>query len=347
MESGLNNAPPPRLEKLVSRLLPPVVREEVAGDLWERFRSPGHYLAEAAATLPFLIMSQARRQTNGPLFLLQAFTLLTSFGGFQPVSQAGAIPMSLRALIATIPALVALLLRAAYRPGDSWTGARAMGDLAAVLIAVLVAEIVTFLIDPALCLPLGFLIGGLVFSLAMLLVLRSGTDLVPSITRKEAVEPDYQRFRSRVRVKNAIEIGLLLPLLAVAFWFATTARPIVAVIGFSWVVLTLLIIGLNIYGRPRPMPVALAAAGQLAFYRAQLLRQRHVISLAWWWYFVPLFGGLGVSLILRGFVAGQPELAIGGLFGIVLLAIMIARVNHDRKCQLGEKIAALERLAAA
>ena len=52
MEARLNAGPPRMLERAIERLIPPLVREEVAGDLWERFRSPARYVADAAAALP-------------------------------------------------------------------------------------------------------------------------------------------------------------------------------------------------------------------------------------------------------------------------------------------------------
>jgi len=342
MAPRLKAAPPLRLERLIARLLPPVVREEVAGDLWERYRTPGRYLTEAAAALPFLIMSQARRQTNGPLLMLQAFTIFASFGGFEPRFDA-----ALRSLIATLPAIAALLLRAAYRSGDAWTGARAMGDLLWMLVAVLASQLIMLAIHPTLALPPGFLIGGLAFALVMLMVLRSGTDLVTGRTGPGAVEEDYGIFRQRVRMKNLIEAGLLAPLLAIAFWFATTARPVVAAIGFGWVALTLLLILLNMSRRPRVMPAALPMPGKLAFYRGQIARQRGLIGLSWWCYFVPLFGGLGVNLILRTVAAGQDGIATGGIACIALLAFILMRANRDRERQLGAKIAALDRLDRA
>ena len=344
MEPGLNIGPPPALEKLVWHLLPPVVREEVAGDLWERFRSPLRYLADALATLPFVIASQARRQTSGPLLLLQGFTIFASFGGFEPRFGPAGLPMSQRALCATVPALAALLLRAAYRPTDAWTGSRAAVDLLWTLVAVLGGQLLALLIYPALAVPTGFFVGGLLFSLTMQLVLRSGTNLVNGAVRLDTLEQDYQFFRHRIGFKNAIEIGLLLPLLGVAVWFATIAAPIIAAISFTWVGITLLLILLNLSRRPRSMPIMLPPAGKLAFYRGQLARQRSVIGLAWWWYFFPLFGGFSVNLILRAMMAGQREVALSGALCMIVLAFMIAWANRERRRQLGAKIAALKRL---
>jgi hypothetical protein len=347
MEPGLSAAgPPPALEKLVWHLLPPVVREEVAGDLWERFRSPLHYLADAVTTLPFLIVSQARRQTNGPLFLLQCYTVFVSLGGLEVASRMRIEPMGLRALIATVAALAALLLRAAYRPRDAWTGSRAFGDLIWILIAVLASQAITYLIDPFYCVRLGWLIAGLLLGLTMLLVLRSGTDLVTATVRMDAIDEDYQAFRSRVRVKNGLELGLFVPLLTIASWWATARASsfMVGVITLSWAGTTLAVLAVGLYRRPRAMPTALAPAGKLAFYRAHLARQRRLISFAWWWFFVPQFAAMGVNLVLRSVWAGYPMVAVSGAFGMAVLAVMIARANLDRRRQLGAKIEALDRL---
>jgi hypothetical protein len=349
MEPGLKAAPPPVLERLVWHLLPPVVREEVAGDLWERFRSPLRYVTDAAITLPFLIVSQARRQTNGPLFLLQGFTLFLSLGGLEVASRMRIEPMGLRALIATVAALAALLLRTAYRPSNAWTGARALGDLAWVLGAILVSQAVTWLVDPFLCVRFGWLIAGLVLGLTMLLVLRSGTDLVTNAARRDSIEQDYEAFRRRVRIKNNLEMSLFLPLLALAFlWAATRANSLlVASITFAWTSLTLIAIAASFDGRPRRMPALLDEGAQIAFYRAQVVRQRCVIGLTWWCYFVPQFAGVGINLVLRSLWAGYPMVALSGSLGMAVLAVLIARANLDRRRQLGSKIAALDQLATA
>lgn len=347
VEPGLNAAPPPALEKLVWHLLPPMVREEVAGDLWERFRSPLRYLADAAATLPFLIVSQARRQTNGPVFLLQAFTIFVSLGGLQVASHMRIEPMGLRALIATVAAAAALLLRAAYRPGNAWTGSRAIGDLGWVLGAVLASQAITWLVDPFLCVRLPWLIAGLMLGLTMLLVLRSGTDLVMPNTRLDAIEPDYEVFRHRVRIKNGLELGLFLPLLlATCAWAALgVASPMVRTTAFAWVAITLVVLTMNLRHRPHTMPAALTPAGKLAFYRAHLTRQRSMIGLAWWWYFVPqIVGAMGINLVLRSMQAGFPLVALSGALGIGVMVVMVAQANLDRRRQLGAKIAALNRL---
>jgi len=353
MEPGLNNRPPRLLAGAIGWLIPPMVREEVAGDLWERFRSPLHYLIDAATTLPFILTSQIRRSTNGPLFGLQAFTLFASLGGFEPAIDGSPVPMSARALIATLVAMVMLLLRNAYRATNLWTAMRAVGDVLCVLLAVGLSQLLLILLgEPAWRLPMGWLIGGLVFQLLLLPILRAGVDLAPrdmhlalGSAPVSAVLQDYQRFRRNVRFKNAAENGVLTLLVAVTLWFGTTAKPLVAGVCFGWAAMTLILVAHNLWrGHSRAMPAALDLPAMLAFYRGELDRQGSAIGLTWWWYFVPLFAGLALNMILRGLFGGRPELALIGAGGIALLAIMIARVNQDRRRQLGEKKAILDRV---
>lgn len=355
MEAGVSAGPPFLLECAVRRLIPPMVREEVAGDLWERFRSPGRYLAEATTTLPFLILSQAKRATNGPLFALQAFTIFASFGGFEP--SATTVTMWQRALVATLPALAALLLRNAYRASERWTARRAVGDLAAMLFAVLAVQgVVTLLasrglIDPYWGISGGFLIGGLLFSTTIVFVLRAGADLAPRTRlsmaqRLEEVELDYQLFRRNLRFKNAAEVGALCLLIAVVSLFSLNAKiPLVAAVGFTWVAMTLsATIHRLLRAHISPMPSLLDPAAQLAFYRSELARQRDDIDLAWWLCFGPLFAGLDLNMIVRGLMNGWYGLGFGGVVCIVVLAFMIAQASRARRRQLGEKIASLDRV---
>lgn len=356
MEPGLNARPPRLLAGIIRRLLPPMVREEVAGDLWERFRSPLHYLLDAAAALPFILASQIRRSTNGALLGLQAFTLFASLGGFEPTHDGSAVPMSARAALVTLTAIAMMLLRNAYRATDLWTARRALGDMLCVLAAVTLSQIAFLLGDtPGWRVPLPWLIGGLIFQLLMLPILRAGVDLAPrdmrlalSTAPAPALAQDYQRFHRNVRFKNAAENGVLSLLVVVTLWFGTTAKPLVAGVCFGWAAMTLILVAHNLWrGHSRAMPAAIDLPAMLAFYRGELDRQGSAIGLTWWWYFVPLFAGLALNMILRGLFGGQPELALVGAGSILLLAMLIARVNDDRRRQLGEKKTILDRMDGA
>jgi hypothetical protein len=56
--------PPKAFEKVVGSLMPPACREEVLGDLCERYESPGQYVLSAIPVIPFVIVSRIRRTAD-------------------------------------------------------------------------------------------------------------------------------------------------------------------------------------------------------------------------------------------------------------------------------------------
>ena len=68
-------------EALVAVFTPAACREEVLGDLHERYRSPGQYAWDAVCTVPLVITSRIRRTADAQILLIQAFVLYLSFLG--------------------------------------------------------------------------------------------------------------------------------------------------------------------------------------------------------------------------------------------------------------------------
>ena len=66
---------------LVAIFLPPACREEVLGDLHERYRGPLQYGLDALRTLPWVIASRMRRTADPEALLMQAFVAYLSFLG--------------------------------------------------------------------------------------------------------------------------------------------------------------------------------------------------------------------------------------------------------------------------
>jgi hypothetical protein len=66
-------------ELLVALLVPPACREEVVGDLHERYQSPVQYAWEVMRTVPLVIASRIRRTADPHVLLVQALTLYLSF----------------------------------------------------------------------------------------------------------------------------------------------------------------------------------------------------------------------------------------------------------------------------
>lgn len=61
--------PSRRLESAIAKLIPAPVREEVLGDLYERYESPGQYLSLALRVIPLVVFSRIRRTTDFELSL--------------------------------------------------------------------------------------------------------------------------------------------------------------------------------------------------------------------------------------------------------------------------------------
>ncbi|HTA41593.1 MAG TPA: hypothetical protein VK789_04045 [Bryobacteraceae bacterium] len=73
------SGPPKLLETLARLLVPPACREEVLGDLHERYKTPLQYLGDLFSILPFLVMRRILRTTDPQLFLTDALLVYGSF----------------------------------------------------------------------------------------------------------------------------------------------------------------------------------------------------------------------------------------------------------------------------
>src|SRR5437764_2769754 len=114
-------APPPFLERLVGLIVPPACREEVVGDLHERYASLPQYIAEALVTVPLVIVSRIRRTTDFQVLLMEAFAAFLAFWGAARLIDAAFLEDRLAWLRLASPAataLAAMVLEDAYaRPG--------------------------------------------------------------------------------------------------------------------------------------------------------------------------------------------------------------------------------------
>jgi len=96
-------------EIIVALLVPPACREEVTGDLHERYRSPLRYAAEALQTVPLLILSRMRSVTDPQLLLLQAFVFYICFLGADKLNGGAVLRDAWGLVRCAIPAVMALL----------------------------------------------------------------------------------------------------------------------------------------------------------------------------------------------------------------------------------------------
>ena len=73
------SSPSKLLETLARLIVPAPLREEVLGDLHERYRTPLRYLGDLFSILPFLVMRRILRTTDLQLFLTDALLVYGSF----------------------------------------------------------------------------------------------------------------------------------------------------------------------------------------------------------------------------------------------------------------------------
>ena len=75
----MRSVPPKPIERIVGFFTPPACREEVLGDLHERFQSTPRYVVDAVMTVPLVILSRIRRTTDPVVFLMEAIVLYSSY----------------------------------------------------------------------------------------------------------------------------------------------------------------------------------------------------------------------------------------------------------------------------
>jgi hypothetical protein len=143
-------------EAVVAVLVPPACREEVLGDLHERFKSPWQYTADVLFTVPLVILSRMRRTAEPQILLTQAFALYLSFTGAAWLYDRAVLREHwglLRLAIPAAMALAGLILDDTYahpRRRSSVTLAR--GPVLGIVLA-LASQAVLRISNPGLSLP--------------------------------------------------------------------------------------------------------------------------------------------------------------------------------------------------
>lgn len=339
--------PPVLIDRVVRVLIPPAAREAVIGDLWERYRSPLHYALEALKVMPFVILSQIRRTSNLPMLGIQAFTFFVCFGGFAVNAAPLDVPRWLRAAVPTLVALMALVLRDAYR-SEQHPARRAAFDVVTAVAFVLLSQaallalsmngalspdwILTVPLRRALLLALGL---AMVFCLRMWAdhrLPRAGRDLSTDDLVRE-----YQQFERSVLWRRRREITGALGGLVVAaafFWQATDLAPRIA-----WALSTALALSVMWYLARRtsvaPMPAQATFASSMALYRRELGRQTTVLkSVAWLWC-LTIIPPIAAEAVGRGLPNAQPFLHPLHVGGYLLICFLVGwlYVQHARTLQ--------------
>ena len=328
MEAARLNGPPDWLEGIVLRAIPPAARESVAGDLWETYRSPRQYAAEALRTVPFVIASQIRRNLNLPTLMLQGALIFIFLGA----------PL-------TLILLLVLLLRSAYqetmRPCPQQvfreTILLSSGVMALLfLIMSLKAPVVRAGVDHATW--FGLFLDALFLS-PFLCLFRAGLilrgDRAESLTEGELPRDELGRAFSKFRKTN-LRHNLL----------QAVALAIAGLLGFflSWNALMIgLFVLVSLYllqNSAQDTPCQLDFVSLRARYQRELARQQHLRHFLRWLWVTPVLVALDTRLAVT---AGQPITVVLDCVAVAILCFLLAALDREYGGRVQEQIGLLDR----
>jgi hypothetical protein len=117
------SGPSVRLETFVGLWIPPACREEVLGDLHEKYTGPWQYIALAMCVIPCVILSRIRRTTDTLILLTEALLIYGSFlaaAWYTDRTLLTGHGELLRLAIPTVLNLVVLILERAWNFRTRW-----------------------------------------------------------------------------------------------------------------------------------------------------------------------------------------------------------------------------------
>ena len=337
----LETRPPVLIDAVVRALIPPVCREHVIGDLWERYRSPWQFVLDAAGTIPFVVASQIRRTSTLAGVIIYAFTLLVSLGVGS--KRTGA------AVAALGGAMLGFVLRDAYKRGISVSVRQVAVDLVFGAGGLIASQAIVALVLPRQLLPLSAYAGCLAaFGLIFLLRLqnpnlggipRQAMTLVPATF--EALVTEVRLFermsRRGIRIEACTGVALagffIMPLVSAPNW----AMRIGWALGSAYALYVAVVVWKH--QRP-PMPESLEFGAALAHYRGELERRHRIIQTLWRWYMMPMVPGMLLILVGASIEASKrgrplwPALIFIALMAVLGVAIHLSSQGWARKLRL-------------
>jgi hypothetical protein len=322
VENPALNGPPAWLEKIVLLATPACARDAVAGDLWETYRTPTHYAAEALRTVPRVVASQMRRNLNLPAIMLQLALTEICAGR---VAAAVLCPL--------------LLLRDAYLPAARPSHRTALRQ------AVLVAFSGVVLIQLALLGPpstdaflwveiffIGFLLLPFLCLIRAALVMDS--DRQPYLSQfpsQEAAAAGLRDFAAASRRRNRMEALALLAMAAFILFRAGGSFSALAAMDAAVAAWLLVDNG----------GICAALPPRVQHQRA-LARQRQLRGFLCWLWLAPLLLTIHSRLMENGLGAGRPLPLVLGITAIILLCYPATALNREHSGRIQEQIRLLE-----
>jgi hypothetical protein len=350
--------PPVLIDRIARALIPPAAREAIVGDLWERYRSPLNFLSEALKVMPHVVASQIRRTFNLPMLGIQAFAFFWAFGGFVVNAAPLDVPRWLRAAIPTVAAMIALVLRDAYRQTEQDPTRRAGLDVATAVAFVVASQVallglsVNGVLSPDIVLalpPRRALM--LILGLAMVFCLRMWADQrLPRADRDISADDlsrEYEQFRRSVHWRRLREVtGAAGGLVAgVGLFFQTTDLAPQIGGALSMALAVFIAVYLAIRTSVEPMPRQTTFASSLALYRRELERQTTLVKRVAWLWSLTIIPPLVADAIGRGFGNAQPFVHPVHVGGYLLICFLIGWLYVQHARTLEERRATLARIA--
>ena len=330
MEAALKE-PPSWLERMVLLAIPPAAREAVAGDLWETYQSPHHYAAEALRTVPFVVLSQMRRNVNPLALMLQGVLIFLCLGG-----------------PATLLGLPLLMLRDAYQPVARPSPRHAIREAILLSSTAMVLLLLVMSLHPPFPIRSGVdpftwlsLFLAALFLSPFLCLFRAGLImqgdrcklLAADHLSKDALAQAYETFLKSAFCRNMLE--------GVALAFAGIAG-----IFFSW---SMLLVGLfvlaAIYLLLDTVPRAPSAGDFVllrAQYRRELTRQEQLRRFLRWLWFAPVLMALDTRL--NSPAAGDTVVILLDCVAVAILCFLVAALNREHLGRVREQIGFLDRM---
>lgn len=344
--------PHPLMERLVGPLIPPQAREAVLGDLAERYRSGSQYVLAALGVLPAILLGKIRRTTSLAAFGLQTLILFGCMGGFDIPSQPRDVPSWARAAIPSAVAILALVLRDAYRLHDGWSVRRAFRDVQAVVFAVAACQLIAMSLvaigaaSPAWVFAPERVVVMTISVLPTLFVIRLGLGFEQDMHRRvqmsdrsaAELRADYARFASGIGARNLLEAAVFGLIAAVsALYLAVVHGFSNALLGWCWIAgQAAVCIFVLTRASARSMPEQASFAALIEFYRAEIDRQRRFVRIMWWWYLWPLCLGAGLPALSRA--AENYASAILGLASSAVVVGFVAWFTRERARRYQEEM---------
>jgi hypothetical protein len=322
-------SPPPWLERLAERLIPPACAEHVLGDLAESSTTRTAYLRNLISVVPRVVWSQIRRRvTVGGMLCHAAVTAVFLAAFLKSVS--GGPTVLLRAAVPWAIWVIGCALAAAYGPRG-----RPVRSNRALLVATALATVAA---AAAMNLPVGrvAMALGLVFGTFVLLS-RPWIPQPPPLS-SDTLADHARLFQKRIWWRNMVESVAGVAILAANardLWHAegdiSRAGPVLLIVG------VLFVIGfLHLRANPRPVPSEGTFITILRFHRRELARQRDILRLVPWWYLFPFVPGMLVIGASRRPTSAAA--AVGGLLVVFGIFYLVWRLNVKAASLLDDEL---------